>query len=311
MDIGARLKEARVSKGLSLDELQEITKIQKRYLAAIEEGKLEILPGKFYARAFIKEYADAVGIEPSELLEEHKEEIPETKEESSPAEYSRMQRSKKESVEKNSKLFSAFPTVIVILLILAIVFVIWFFSGGLNNGDNNAKEDKLDETEIIINNPNDEDKKDSAIEDNKTNEDSRNSETDSEEIQEDTNKEGNQENESQPELTVVEEGSGSSPKSTLELSNVGEEINLVFETNSRTWLDVKDDQDQSLFSSTLEAENSPLELDLSGSSKIFLNIGNASDLKVTINGMELEYPVDANKYVHQQLWININNQEIE
>lgn len=307
MDIGARLKEARVSKGLSLDELQEITKIQKRYLTAIEEGKFEILPGKFYARAFIKEYANAVGIDPSELLEEHKEEIPETKKESSQVEYSRMQRSKKESVERNSKLFSVFPTVIVILLILAIVFVIWFFNS--SNGNNDAKDEKLDDTEIIINNPNKEDKEGSTAEDNNANEDSTNSDEDSEEIEEDTNKENNQENE--PELSVVEEGTGSSPKSTLELSNAGDEIKLVFETDSRTWLEVKDDQEQSLFSSTLEAENSPLELDLSGSSQIYLNIGDASSLKVTINGKELEYPVDANQYVHQQLWINISDQEIE
>ncbi|RKJ30729.1 helix-turn-helix domain-containing protein, partial [Butyricicoccus sp. 1XD8-22] len=37
-ELGTRLKEARLSKGYSLDDLQEITKIQKRYLVGIEEG---------------------------------------------------------------------------------------------------------------------------------------------------------------------------------------------------------------------------------------------------------------------------------
>ncbi|WBX79510.1 helix-turn-helix domain-containing protein [Virgibacillus salarius] len=43
MEIGARLKEAREAKNLSLESLQETTKIQKRYLLAIEEGNLHIL----------------------------------------------------------------------------------------------------------------------------------------------------------------------------------------------------------------------------------------------------------------------------
>ena len=34
------------------------------------------MPGKFYARAFIKQYAEAVGLEPEELFEEYKNEIP-------------------------------------------------------------------------------------------------------------------------------------------------------------------------------------------------------------------------------------------
>ncbi|QGS68686.1 helix-turn-helix domain-containing protein [Oceanobacillus sp. 143] len=113
MDVGVRLKEARLEKGLSLDELQEITKIQKRYLVAIEEGNLSILPGKFYARAFIKEYATAVDLDSSELLEEHKEEIPQTEEESE-IQYTRIERSRKEAnVDKNST-FSFIPTIIVI-----------------------------------------------------------------------------------------------------------------------------------------------------------------------------------------------------
>ena len=37
-ELGTRLKEARLQKGYSLEDLQEITKIQKRYLVGIEEG---------------------------------------------------------------------------------------------------------------------------------------------------------------------------------------------------------------------------------------------------------------------------------
>ncbi|EAF0272058.1 helix-turn-helix domain-containing protein, partial [Listeria monocytogenes] len=49
-ELGDKLKQARREKGLSLDDLQQITKIQKRYLVAIEEGNYAVMPGKFYAR---------------------------------------------------------------------------------------------------------------------------------------------------------------------------------------------------------------------------------------------------------------------
>src|SRR5690625_6120585 len=75
MGIGARLKEAREEKGISLESLEETTKIQKRYLQAIEEENFNILPGKFYARAFIKEYALAVNLNVDELFEEYEEDL--------------------------------------------------------------------------------------------------------------------------------------------------------------------------------------------------------------------------------------------
>ena len=34
------------------------------------------MPGKFYVRAFIKQYAEAVGLEPEDFFEEYKSEIP-------------------------------------------------------------------------------------------------------------------------------------------------------------------------------------------------------------------------------------------
>ncbi|MFV0558935.1 MAG: RodZ domain-containing protein [Enterococcus sp.] len=58
--IGQKLRQARLNKNISLDELQQITKVQKRYLEAIELDDFEALPGKFYAKAFIRQYAQAV-----------------------------------------------------------------------------------------------------------------------------------------------------------------------------------------------------------------------------------------------------------
>ena len=75
-ELGARLKEARLQKGYSLDDLQEITKIQKRYLVGIEEGNYSSMPGTFYVRAFIKQYAEAVGLDADEILQQYQKEIP-------------------------------------------------------------------------------------------------------------------------------------------------------------------------------------------------------------------------------------------
>lgn len=71
-DLGETLKEARLKKGYDLEDIQKITKIQKRYLEAIEAGNLDALPGHFYARAFVKSYAEAVGLAPETVLEQIK-----------------------------------------------------------------------------------------------------------------------------------------------------------------------------------------------------------------------------------------------
>lgn len=68
MNIGEKLREARLQKNISLDELQQMTKIQKRYLKAIEDNDFDSMPGTFYVRAFIRQYAQAVGLDGNELV---------------------------------------------------------------------------------------------------------------------------------------------------------------------------------------------------------------------------------------------------
>jgi len=57
-ELGTRLKSIREAQGLSIADVSNVTKIQKHYLAAIEEGDLDRLPKGPYVRSFVRQYCD-------------------------------------------------------------------------------------------------------------------------------------------------------------------------------------------------------------------------------------------------------------
>jgi cytoskeletal protein RodZ len=68
IELGTLLKKARQEKGLSLNDIQELTKIRKKYLEAIEANDFDVLPAKVYLKIFVKGYAREVDINYKELL---------------------------------------------------------------------------------------------------------------------------------------------------------------------------------------------------------------------------------------------------
>ncbi|SEN43949.1 helix-turn-helix domain-containing protein [Lihuaxuella thermophila] len=68
VDIGKRLKHARESKGISLEELEARTRIHRKYLMALENGQFELLPSPVYVRSYLRSYANAVGENPQNIL---------------------------------------------------------------------------------------------------------------------------------------------------------------------------------------------------------------------------------------------------
>lgn len=61
-DLGERLSQSRRQLDISLEDVAERTHIQTRLLRAIEEGRLKDLPESVYIQSFIRQYANAIGL---------------------------------------------------------------------------------------------------------------------------------------------------------------------------------------------------------------------------------------------------------
>jgi cytoskeletal protein RodZ len=68
--ISETLRQARLRSGIDLDKLADKTKINPRYLKAIEAGDFGQLPSGIFGRMFVKQYADAVGLDGASFAEE-------------------------------------------------------------------------------------------------------------------------------------------------------------------------------------------------------------------------------------------------
>lgn len=64
------LKEKREALGISINDIYEITRIDKSYLEAMEKGNFEVMPD-VYMRAFIRKFAEAVELNPNEVIKKY------------------------------------------------------------------------------------------------------------------------------------------------------------------------------------------------------------------------------------------------
>lgn len=62
-EIGRILEQTRRERGLSLDEVEQATKIRKRYLTGLEHEDYAKLPDAVYAQGFLKTYANYLGLD--------------------------------------------------------------------------------------------------------------------------------------------------------------------------------------------------------------------------------------------------------
>nr|WP_279664325.1 helix-turn-helix domain-containing protein [Ectobacillus ponti] len=283
-ELGRKLQEAREAKGLSLDELQDVTKIQKRYLASIEEGNYGVLPGDFYVRAFIKQYAEAVGLDPEEMLAEHRGEVPAAVQDVP----SRIQKSK-ETVPNStsSRIMDYMPKALIGLLVIAVAVGIWLVSQALYNPKKQQAEQGSVKPQVEM-----QKSADSALQ--------------GEAKAQEKPAEKPVEKKTEPaapakpaqELKAV---STSGKTSTMELRN-NEGFMLEITAKDRCYIDIKNGDGKLLFSGTLQPNETKTQ-DLSAEDVVRLNIGSTPNAAVKINGQAVQYPQDPDSNYHQILLI--------
>ncbi|MEG2322618.1 MAG: helix-turn-helix domain-containing protein [Bacilli bacterium] len=72
-DIGEKLKEARKSIGVSIEEAAEDLKLRPSQITNIEEGNIEAFQDILYLKYFIRDYAKYLGLDKEEMVDEFNE----------------------------------------------------------------------------------------------------------------------------------------------------------------------------------------------------------------------------------------------
>jgi cytoskeletal protein RodZ len=287
-ELGLRLKSAREEKGYTHEELQQITKIQKRYLIAIEEGDFSKMPGEFYGRAFVKSYSEAVGLDPDMIFEEHKDELPQPKREPSDLP-PRVNRSKPQTVRKKTKFASYIPTIVAVLFILAIAAGLWALRQ--DGGDGSAGVSRQDQERTpsveLTDSVENENYEENNEEIDANNEENGNENQDNVENTENENNEDNEE-EIQEQTLAHEDTQGE--RSIYSLMDTDSfEVTMMFTGDS--WLQILDSDGEQVHQQT-HGNNDEISFDFTDESEIIFNMGNVRTAEIYVNDELLEYYID-------------------
>ncbi|MCM3713261.1 helix-turn-helix domain-containing protein [Alkalihalobacillus oceani] len=295
-ELGQYLKQVREQKQITLEDLQRTTKIQKRYLVAIEEGRYETLPGLFYARAFVKTYAESIGLDPEPLFDQYRNELPNPQQETV-ALPSRSERTKKTAVtpKKRTRGNTLLPAVLGIAGVIVVVVLIWLLAQSMGWGGDGGEAVPPDMNENVELDSSDEVGTEPEEEENSAEEEPPASEPDEEEQEE------QEPPEPETELTFIE---SSGNTSYYQLEN-GQLDDVRIELTGTSHIDVKNALGHTFFTG-MPTEGEVLTFDeLAAEEEVLFNFGASPYVELYINGERLEFPLDI---VHQKVTITVVGQ---
>jgi cytoskeletal protein RodZ len=287
-ELGIILKEAREAKGLSLDELQSITKIQKRYLLGIEEGNYSMMPGKFYVRAFIKQYAEAVGLDPDQLFEQHKSEIPSSYNEELPEQLSRVQ-SRKSLSPETSKVLNVLPKILIGIFIIGAIALVWYLIVK-NAGDDAGQTANTSKDQPIVEEP-------AGSAEDAADDDPSESDTPAEEKP--------AEEEAEPETPAQEltVSSSNGSKTVYELKNTDKFV-IKIVSLGQTWVGLSNGAGKTIFQGMLDKDKTGSQTeDMTSETEAVINIGRATETEIYVNDQKLEYAVSPEEDMTQLITV--------
>jgi cytoskeletal protein RodZ len=304
-ELGTRLKEARLSKGYSLDDLQEITKIQKRYLVGIEEGNYSIMPGSFYVRAFIKQYAEAVGLDAEEILETYKNELPSTPNDQVSQSMTNSPSRRKVTKGPSNKMMEAMPKIIVALFIVVIIVAIWVLWQSKNSPGTSEEVNPTPEIEYDTNVKPIDSEKDKKEQENK---DAQKNDKEDTKATEETPTDEDDTDQTEEMKQTISAGTVEADGATTSYTLTGTDtMKLKIEISGPTFVGIRNQQQQEILTDTrVYNAGEVVEFDASTQNYVRIRLGNSTQAKIYINDELLTY---AQQIVTQNIVINFNKEQ--
>jgi cytoskeleton protein RodZ len=130
VSFGVSLKRERELRGITLAEIARSTKISVRLLEAIEKDRFDVLPEGVFRKSFIKSYANYLGMNEEQILQEYALEV-QPKATTQPVPDKPSTSFKTFSAGSRRSLLLTFG---ILLVLLGIGWGFWFFTGAGQNG---------------------------------------------------------------------------------------------------------------------------------------------------------------------------------
>ncbi|MCM2988207.1 DUF4115 domain-containing protein [Bacillus safensis] len=275
---------------MSLEDLQTVTKIQKRYLLAIEQGNYDIIPGKFYVRAFIKQYAEAVGLNPEQLFEEFRKDVPSTYNDEVSDKLSNI-KPQRELPKPASKVLELLPTILIIGGIIVVIAIIYVIVQAVNHDsgqkNNQAAPPQQSESKYEVSEDSslakDQKKKEKASSDDKE-------------------KSSKKDDSSKDDETVSLKATNTEGSTTTYEVSGADEMELTISASQASWLRVRDESGKVLKMGELK-DGESFKTDLSDLSQVDIRLGNASGIDIKVNDETLKYELDPKNTMTQNIVI--------
>ncbi len=125
--IGQELKRERELRGISLKEIADSTKINIRFLRALEEDRFDMLPEKFFTRGIIRSYANYIGLDEHSVLNTYLEGLQTREKQQGPEEVKKSDAIEdNEPLRDNKKSIFLFALTVLVILALTVILYIVF-----------------------------------------------------------------------------------------------------------------------------------------------------------------------------------------
>jgi len=265
LDLGDTLREARVRRGLTLNDVEDALKIRSKYLQALEQDDFEVIPGPTFVRAFLRTYAAFLGLDTERLMEEYYSQFePKGQEKYALLSRTSSSRARDRGPRRQPNYVVVGLVAVAIIVVLALVF--------RSRGDEPAVLDPADAVTTTTNADN------------------------SEPVT--TANPAGATTTSEPDTATTVAAGGASPSSTVAAAAGSDgALNLVVRASgNRCFITVREESPtgKTLFSGTLEKGD---ELSYTYHGQYYLNIGEPSAVQLLVDGQPVEVPEPYGQFV--------------